>query len=184
VSDGGRVVPITIFIGVGDVIRALGCCRAKAYQLLREAAGRNRGERGMLRVPVYVWEQFIQEKLACPGPGRRPRAGTVGEIRSASAALARTAAPAAGRTRSLPAQVRRPRAARQASRDDRDRVHGEAGGHHRTREGVTRRRRVRRRRGLGQRSRCRFTRDSVRRSSSGDPTARALCWSRRRTGGT
>jgi hypothetical protein len=24
----------------------------------------------------------------------------------------------------------------------------------------------------------------VRRSSSGDPTARALCWSRRRTGGT
>src|SRR4051794_29403947 len=37
---------ITVFVGVADVMRAIGCSRSQAYVYLREAAGRTRGQRG------------------------------------------------------------------------------------------------------------------------------------------
>jgi hypothetical protein len=53
-----RVVPITVFVGVDDVVRAIGCSRSTAYTFLREAAGRSPGERGLLRVSALVWEHY------------------------------------------------------------------------------------------------------------------------------
>src|ERR1035438_5621541 len=68
VSASSRVLPLTLFVGVDDVMRALDCSRSKAYALLREAAGRRLGGRGMRRVPAFVWETFIREKLQCQAP--------------------------------------------------------------------------------------------------------------------
>ena len=53
-----RVLPITVFVSASDVMQALGCSRSLAYEHLRAAAGRPPGTRGLLRVPVAVWEDY------------------------------------------------------------------------------------------------------------------------------
>jgi hypothetical protein len=58
------VVPITVFVGVADVMRAIGCSRSQAYVYLREAAGRKRGQQGLLRVPVLVWERYASGRFS------------------------------------------------------------------------------------------------------------------------
>jgi hypothetical protein len=58
------VVPITVFVGVDDVMRAIGCSRSQAYTYLREAAGRKRGDCGLLRVPAFVWERYADARFA------------------------------------------------------------------------------------------------------------------------
>src|SRR5215469_5971275 len=60
-----RDFTLTAFVRVKDVMRALGCSRSLAYELLRRAAKRTSGTRGLLRVPVLVWERFVLEVYRC-----------------------------------------------------------------------------------------------------------------------
>src|SRR5215471_17157516 len=60
-----RDFSLTAFVRVKDVMRALGCSRSLAYELLRRAAKRTPGSRGLLRVPVLVWERFVLEVYRC-----------------------------------------------------------------------------------------------------------------------
>ncbi len=60
-----RVVPLTIWVGVKDVIRALGCSKSCAYEHLRRASGRSSGRRGLLRVEANVWERYAKEAFGC-----------------------------------------------------------------------------------------------------------------------
>ena len=78
-----RELPLTLFVSVDDVRRALDCSRSLAYEHLRRAAGRAPGERGLLRVSVARWECYIREVYPCdssddetnkaapPAPGSR-----------------------------------------------------------------------------------------------------------------
>ncbi len=53
VVEERRKLPLTVFVSVSDVQRALGCSRSAAYEHLRRAAGREQGVRGLLiRLPV------------------------------------------------------------------------------------------------------------------------------------
>jgi hypothetical protein len=61
-----RVLPITVFVSVDDVVAALGCSRSTAYEHLRRAARREAGARGLLRVPVAVWEDYLRETNGAP----------------------------------------------------------------------------------------------------------------------
>ena len=63
-----RVVPITVFVGVDDVVRAIGCSRSQAYTYLREATGRKSGERGLLRVSALVWERYVGARFCVTAP--------------------------------------------------------------------------------------------------------------------
>src|SRR6266849_3628210 len=60
-----RDFSLTAFVRVKDVMRALGCSRSLAYELLRRAAQRTPGTRGLLRVPVLIWERFVLEVYRC-----------------------------------------------------------------------------------------------------------------------
>ena len=84
--SSARVVPIPIFIDVRDVMESMKCGRAMAYEHMRRAIGRKPGERGQLRVPVYVWQRYIEitfdpqgsaapaaEPAECPVRITRPR---------------------------------------------------------------------------------------------------------------
>jgi hypothetical protein len=62
-TDRRRLDGLTVFVGAEEVRRVIGCSRARAYELLREAAGRLPGEHGSLRVSKEVWEQFIRRKF-------------------------------------------------------------------------------------------------------------------------
>lgn len=64
------VVPIPVFIDVHDVMRTMKCSRTRAYDHMRAAIGREAGERGQLRVPVYVWHRYVQRTFE-PGGSRR-----------------------------------------------------------------------------------------------------------------
>src|SRR5512132_1394745 len=57
----GRVLPLTKFVSVDDVIEALGVKRCTAYAHLRQAARRGPGARGLLRVPLLVWARSVAE---------------------------------------------------------------------------------------------------------------------------
>ena len=59
----GRVVPIPVFIDVHDVMRTMKCSRSNAYAHMRAAIGRRPGERGQLRVPIYVWQQYVERQF-------------------------------------------------------------------------------------------------------------------------
>ncbi len=54
---------LTVFVGVEEVRRQLGCRESLAYEHLRAAAGRRPGERGLLRVSSVVWERYILHEL-------------------------------------------------------------------------------------------------------------------------
>jgi hypothetical protein len=60
-----RDFSLTAFVRVKDVMRALGCSRSLAYELLRRAAKRTPGTGGLLRVPVLIWERFVLEVYRC-----------------------------------------------------------------------------------------------------------------------
>ncbi len=57
-----RDVPIRIYVTAKDVMAATGCSRSEAYRRLRAAAGRKRGTRKLLRVPVDVWERYADHE--------------------------------------------------------------------------------------------------------------------------
>jgi hypothetical protein len=59
-----REIAITIFVDVRDVQQALCCSLSLAYDHLRRAAGRDKGKRGMLRVPVHRWERYAEETFS------------------------------------------------------------------------------------------------------------------------
>ena len=63
-----RALPITQFVGAAEVMAALGCSRATAYEHLRRAAARKPGDRGLLRVPVEVWERYVAGPESSPDP--------------------------------------------------------------------------------------------------------------------
>jgi len=84
--SSGRVVPIPVFIDVRDVMESMKCGRAMAYEHMRRAIGRKPGQRGQLRVPVYVWQRYVEitfdpqagatppaEPAECPVRITRPR---------------------------------------------------------------------------------------------------------------
>src|SRR6266852_3177668 len=82
-----RDFPLTAFVRVKDVMRALGCSRSLAYEHLRRAAQRTPGARGLLRVPVRVWEKYVLEVYRC-GSSSVGESGGVGTTTMGSAAIA------------------------------------------------------------------------------------------------
>ncbi len=66
-----REIVITMFVDVRDVRQALGCSLSAAYDHLRRAAGRDKGKRGMLRVPVDQWERYAKETFGSQRRGER-----------------------------------------------------------------------------------------------------------------
>lgn len=66
----GLVIPIPVFIDVKDVMTSMKCSRTTAYAHMRQAIGRRPGERGQLRVPIYVWQRYV-DAMFDPG-ARRP----------------------------------------------------------------------------------------------------------------
>src|SRR6266849_8373613 len=92
-----RDFSLTAFVRVKDVMRALGCSRSLAYELLRRAARRTPGTRGLLRVPVLVWERFVLEVYRC-GSSSAGEFGGVGTSKTGSA----TFAPPSAATRKRP----------------------------------------------------------------------------------
>lgn len=57
-TERRRLDGLTELIGVTEVRRLLGCKLSLAYEHLRRAAGRQPGERGLLRVTKAVWERY------------------------------------------------------------------------------------------------------------------------------
>lgn len=57
------VIDLPVFIDVDDVKRSMKCSRTMAYGHMRAALGRKPGERGQLRVPVYVWLRYVQARF-------------------------------------------------------------------------------------------------------------------------
>jgi hypothetical protein len=69
-------VAVPLFIDVTDVMRSMKCSRSRAYEHMRGALGRQPGERGQSRVPLYVWERYVRERFdpeARNGGARRTR---------------------------------------------------------------------------------------------------------------
>jgi hypothetical protein len=79
--DETRLLELTIFVSAADVQRALGCSRSMAYEHLRHAAGRDFGDRGMLRVSIPIWEAYVEEVFGC---------GSTSEARSGGAHSTKT----------------------------------------------------------------------------------------------
>lgn len=57
-TDRRRLEGLTEFVSAREVRRLLGCKESLAYEHLRRAAGRQPGERGLLRVTKQVWERY------------------------------------------------------------------------------------------------------------------------------
>jgi len=87
--------PLTLFVSVEQVRLALGCSRSAAYEHLRRAARRLPGTRGLLRVPLRVWEGYVAEVFACGSPSEA-RSGTPTSTRAATASSAPPTATTAG----------------------------------------------------------------------------------------
>jgi hypothetical protein len=58
-----NVVELPVFIDVHDVMRSMKCSRTMAYGHMRAALGRAPGERGQLRVPLYVWHRYVRARF-------------------------------------------------------------------------------------------------------------------------
>jgi hypothetical protein len=81
-----NVMELPVFIDVYDVMRSMKCSRTMAYAHMRSALGRIAGERGQLRVPLYVWHRYVltrfdREHGATPS---RPASSPEQETRSTS----------------------------------------------------------------------------------------------------
>jgi len=81
-----RLSLVPMFVSAVEVRRSLGCSRSLAYEHLRRAAGREPGARGLLRVPLDVWERY--EVLSCSGSSGVAASGTAGSTRTAGASPA------------------------------------------------------------------------------------------------
>lgn len=57
-----RYEGLTVWVGPDHVMRAKGCSYSTACELLRACLGRQPGERGLLRAPLQVWEQFAMRQ--------------------------------------------------------------------------------------------------------------------------
>jgi hypothetical protein len=74
-----NVLELPVFVDVTDVMNSMKCSRSAAYEHLRKAGGRLPGQRGQLRVPIYVWLRYVRarfdpESRACERLRRgRPR---------------------------------------------------------------------------------------------------------------
>jgi hypothetical protein len=66
----GNVVEIPVFIDVDDVMASMKCSRTMAYVHMRAALGRAPGERGQIRVPVYVWHRYVRAHFDPEGSPR------------------------------------------------------------------------------------------------------------------
>ena len=53
-------VPIRMYVTAKDVVASTGCSRSEAYRKLRSATGRKKGTKRLLRVPLDVWERYIE----------------------------------------------------------------------------------------------------------------------------
>src|SRR6266851_34655 len=72
-----RLLPLTLFVSVADVMRVLFCSRSTAYTHLRRAAGRPQGSHGLLRVSAHHWEKYISEVFSCGSSGEaKPGTGS------------------------------------------------------------------------------------------------------------
>jgi hypothetical protein len=58
-----NVIDIPVFIDVHDVMDSMKCSRTTAYAHMRAALRRMPGERGQLRVPVYVWHRYVRARF-------------------------------------------------------------------------------------------------------------------------
>jgi hypothetical protein len=65
-----HVIEIPVFIDVNDVQASMKCSRTMAYAHMRAALGRAAGERGQIRVPVYVWHRYVQARFDPEGEQR------------------------------------------------------------------------------------------------------------------
>lgn len=84
-------LPLTQWVSAKDVQKALSCSRTLAYEYLRRAARRPFGTRGLLRVPVDVWEAYARQTLmgrAEPEPKCKPSGITTSQ-RSAGIGMQR-----------------------------------------------------------------------------------------------
>src|SRR6266540_1447409 len=96
-----RVLPLTRFVSVADVLEAVGCSRSKAFALLRDCAVRyglrKPEQRGMLRVSLNVWERYTADVLGwnessggatrTAGPKVPGTPGTTNPVANAASAL-------------------------------------------------------------------------------------------------
>src|SRR4051812_42220735 len=66
-----RVLELTRFVGVGDVVAAVGCSQRSAYRMMTEAAkqaGLPGKQHGLKRLPQLVWERYAAQRFGCPSP--------------------------------------------------------------------------------------------------------------------
>ena len=77
-----RAVVVPLFIDVEDVMRSVKCSRSKAYEHMRAALGRQPGERGQSRVPLYIWERYVRKRFD-------PEARSTGDQRALNATAQR-----------------------------------------------------------------------------------------------
>lgn len=54
-----EVINLPVFVDVHDVRKTMKCSRSVAYEHMRRAVGRQTGQRGQLRVPLYVWREYV-----------------------------------------------------------------------------------------------------------------------------
>jgi len=86
--NSSNVIELPVFVDVHDVMRSMKCSRTMAYGHMRAALGRAPGERGQLRVPLYMWHRYVRarfdrERVPTPPRQSRPsaqRAPTSGPI--------------------------------------------------------------------------------------------------------
>jgi len=68
----------TVHVSAADVMASLGCAQSTAYEHLRRAAvahGRAPHQRGLLRVPLAVWETYWLQQNQPEGAWLPPRQG-------------------------------------------------------------------------------------------------------------
>ena len=68
------LIAVPLFIDVTDVIRSMKCSRSGACEHMRAALGRQPGERGQSRVPLYVWERYVRKRFDPEARARRQNA--------------------------------------------------------------------------------------------------------------
>ncbi len=114
-----RDFPLTAFVRVKDVMRALGCSRSLAYEHLRRAAQRMPGARGLLRVPVRVWEKYVLEAYQCgstsgvePGGAGILRMADVGSVQQSVETRRRPRSSPETGSETLPIRITQPRGPR------------------------------------------------------------------------
>ncbi|HMJ14092.1 MAG TPA: hypothetical protein VK524_21895 [Polyangiaceae bacterium] len=58
-----RMIEIPVFVDVHDVMGSMKCSRTTAYAHMRAALRRAPGVRGHIRVPLYVWQRYVQAQF-------------------------------------------------------------------------------------------------------------------------